>query len=338
MDIGLAFFSGDGDQADPLSLYVQASIWADQHGLTSVWTPERHFHPFGGAFPDPAVASAAIATRTTRIALRSGSVVSPLHDVVEIVERWAMVDQLSEGRVGLTFASGWRALDFALRPEMFVDRQAIMLGQIAEARRLWRGETVLRRDGEGRDQALTIFPRPLRRDLPIWIACGSAASMRKAGQVSSGIFTHLVGQSVEQLAEGVRDYRASLPSGVAGHVALMVHTFVAATDEDAREVAREPLRHYLEQWTELSGQLAATASLDSRRMMLNVATERYLRGKAMIGSARTCADFLDALATAGVDEVACLIDFGIDRGAVLDGLPRIARLADAPPKKLFLGG
>jgi alkanesulfonate monooxygenase SsuD/methylene tetrahydromethanopterin reductase-like flavin-dependent oxidoreductase (luciferase family) len=43
---------------------------------------------------------------TSRIRLRAGSVVLPLHDPVRVAEEWAVVDQLSNGRVDLAFAQG----------------------------------------------------------------------------------------------------------------------------------------------------------------------------------------------------------------------------------------
>ena len=40
-----------------------------------MWTPERHFHAFGGLYPNPAVTTAALATITSNVQLRAGSVV-----------------------------------------------------------------------------------------------------------------------------------------------------------------------------------------------------------------------------------------------------------------------
>ena len=80
-----------------------------------MWVPERHFHPLGGLFPNPAVVAAAVAARTTRIAVRAGSVVLPLHHVARVAEEWAAVDALSNGRVGISLASGWNRADFVLR-------------------------------------------------------------------------------------------------------------------------------------------------------------------------------------------------------------------------------
>jgi alkanesulfonate monooxygenase SsuD/methylene tetrahydromethanopterin reductase-like flavin-dependent oxidoreductase (luciferase family) len=40
-----------------------------------------------------------------QIELRSGSVVSPLHSAIRIAEEWSVVDNLSNGRVSISFAS-----------------------------------------------------------------------------------------------------------------------------------------------------------------------------------------------------------------------------------------
>src|SRR5947207_2107346 len=86
---------------------VRTARFADEHGFAAVWTPERHFHPFGGVYPSPAVTGAAVAAVTSRVGVRAGSVVGPLHSPVQIAEEWAVVDNLSGGRAGVSFASGW---------------------------------------------------------------------------------------------------------------------------------------------------------------------------------------------------------------------------------------
>ncbi|MEZ5296781.1 MAG: LLM class flavin-dependent oxidoreductase [Ilumatobacteraceae bacterium] len=91
---------------------LESARWADQQGFEAVWTPERHFHEFGGAYPNPSVIGAALAASTERIAIRAGSVVAPLHQPPRIAEEWAVVDNLSGGRVGISFAPGWQPDDF----------------------------------------------------------------------------------------------------------------------------------------------------------------------------------------------------------------------------------
>src|SRR6185295_17743730 len=102
---------------------MEGAKFADRNGFAAVWTPERHFHAFGGLYPNPSVTSAAIAAITQRVKIRAGSVVLPLHHPLRVAEEWAVVDNLSNGRVGLAFASGWHSIDFVLAPQNYADRK-----------------------------------------------------------------------------------------------------------------------------------------------------------------------------------------------------------------------
>ena len=71
----------------------------------------------------------------------AGSVVLPLHNPIRVAEEWSVVDNLSNGRVGLSFASGWHARDFVLQPENFKNRRELMANGIETVKALWRGES-----------------------------------------------------------------------------------------------------------------------------------------------------------------------------------------------------
>jgi natural product biosynthesis luciferase-like monooxygenase protein len=128
IDFSLFYFSAD-EGADPgqkYQLLLDGARFADRNGFTAIWTPERHFHAFGGLYPNPAVTGAAVAAITERVEIRSGSVVLPLHHPARVAEEWAVVDNISGGRVGVSFASGWQSDDFCLRPDNFEDRKAYL--------------------------------------------------------------------------------------------------------------------------------------------------------------------------------------------------------------------
>src|SRR5207248_8926905 len=121
MDLSLFYFADDSAaDGDRYRLLLEGARFADANNFTAVWTPERHFHPFGGLYPNPSVTSAAIAAVTERVKIRAGSVVAPLHHPLRIAEEWSVVDNLSHGRAGVSFASGWHASDFALKPDSYV--------------------------------------------------------------------------------------------------------------------------------------------------------------------------------------------------------------------------
>nr|BBJ48418.1 hypothetical protein SAVMC3_10470 [Streptomyces avermitilis] len=116
--VSLFFFSADTDDHawDKHALVLECAELADSLGLDAIWVPERHFDPFGAPYPSPGLLLAAIAARTSRIALRSGSVVLPLRDPLLVAEEWGVLDSLSRGRMGISLASGWHADDFVLNP------------------------------------------------------------------------------------------------------------------------------------------------------------------------------------------------------------------------------
>jgi len=343
LGFSLFFFAASAGESnrDGYRLVLEAAKYADTHGFEAVWTPERHFHAFGGLYPNPSVMSAALATITSRIGLRSGSVVAPLHETVRIAEEWSLVDNLSNGRVGLAFAPGWNSNDFVIRPENFADRREIMGRQLEEFGRLWRGEPVQRIGGSGETVDVTIFPAPVQPMPQIWLtSVGAVQTFQRAGALGANLLTHLLGQDPAELAEKIKAYRQAREE--AGHpgpgrVTAMVHTYLAEDTEEARRRARAPFANYLRSSTELWRTVFATTNqafpelnveehLDA---VIDLAIDRYFESSGLFGSPETVTAVLDTLVDVGVDEVACLVDFGLPPQDVLDGLHWVDRLRDA---------
>ena len=68
MKFSLFYFSSASapDDPDKYGLLLDSVRFADERGFEAVWVPERHFHAFGGIFPNPAVVGAALAVTTKR--------------------------------------------------------------------------------------------------------------------------------------------------------------------------------------------------------------------------------------------------------------------------------
>jgi natural product biosynthesis luciferase-like monooxygenase protein len=345
VDFGLSFFAADADPAGPpgrapYDLLLTAARFADQHGLSAVWTPERHFHPFGGLYPNPSVTGAAIAAVTDRVGIRAGSVVVPLHHPVRIAEEWSVVDNLSRGRVGVSFASGWNRNDFLLSTRPYAERMDAFTSGMETVQALWRGDAVTLHDTAGEPYTPRIFPPPYQPELPTWVTtAGSRGTAEMAGRIGANLLTHLLGQGVAELAETIRGYRKTRDRAPGtGRVTLMLHTCLDDDHDRAVGLARQPLMGYLRSSFGLSAAAFARMGVDVGEqeltgddwdVLLGVAADRYLSSNSLIGSVGHCGRLVEQLAEIGVDEIACLIDFGCRPDAVLAGLRHIATLQAA---------
>ena len=315
---------------DKYRLIFEATRFADTHGFTAVWLPERHFHEVGGFSPNAAVMAAALARETSQIQLRAGSVVLPLHHPVRVAEEWALVDNLSAGRVGVSIASGWHPNDFVFAPDAYAGRREQCVAALQTIRQLWRGESVRLPGGTGTEIDVQLFPRPVQPELPVWLTCAQADSFVKAGEQGLNVLAQLQNQTFEEVATRVRLYReARVRAGHdRGHVTILLHTFVAETQLQAQALTRAPLKNYLRAHVEISQRKLGSAEVNAADLdfLLERAVDDYASGKAFIGTPEACAEVAEKLRAIGVDEVGCLIDFGVNAEAVLASLPRLDAL------------
>ncbi len=353
MDFSL-YYWGNDDGAGPrkYELLLEGAKFADAHGFCAVWTPERHFHAFGGPYPNPSVTGAAVAAVTKNIGVRAGSCVGPLHHPARIAEEWAVIDNLTNGRAALAIASGWQPDDFVLRPQNTPPHnKKAMFDTIDQLRRLWRGEAVGFPTASGALFDVVTQPRPVSKELPVWVTtAGNPDTWREAGAIGANVLTHLLGQSVQEVGDKIRLYHQALRD--AGHdpaqftVTLMLHTFVAADRETAREIAREPMKAYLRSAAGLIKQYAWAfpafkkpagvsnpfeldlRSLSDEEMegILDFAFQRYFEDSGLFGTVDDCLRRVEELKAIGVGEVACLIDYGIPTETVLEGLKPLAEV------------
>lgn len=349
MEFSLSYFANDhGHEAGPdkYRLLIEGARFADRHGFAAVWTPERHFHSFGGLYPNPSLTAAAIAMVTQHVRIRAGSVVLPLHHPIRVAEEWSVVDNLSNGRVGISFASGWHVNDFVLAPQNYARRKEIMLRDVETVRRLWRGEVVPFKDGLGDDIEVRILPRALQAELPIWItAAASPETFRIAGQIGANVLTHLLGQSLEELADKIRVYREARRQHAhdgPGQVTLMLHAFTGEDRERVFEKVREPFAEYLRSSFDLLSTRESLAHLGistrdlspaEREALLAQGSDRYLRTSGLFGTPGDGVELVRRLQAVGVDEVACLIDFGVDFESVMASLEHLNTVREEVKKQ-----
>ena len=356
MEFGMFMWGNDDAPGrEKYKLMLDGAKYFDENGFDSVWTPERHFSAFGGPYPNPAVTCAALAAITKNVAIRSGSIVSPLHHPVRIAEDWSVIDNLSDGRVGLSFAAGWQPNDFIIKPENHKNNKQVMLDQIETVKKLWRGEGVEFENPMGDMVEVFTLPRPVQKELPVWLTtAGNPESYRQAGAKGVNVLTHLLGQNIEEVTEKIRIYReARKEAGLdpaAGKVTLMLHTFVGECNDEVREIVREPMKEYLRSAMKLvidfawsfpafkrpGGQDAKVEDINIKNLsaeetdtILDFAFERYFENSGLFGTVETCNKMIDRCKGAEIDEIACLLDFGVETDAVMQSLPLLKEVRDS---------
>lgn len=343
MDLGIMFFAStnQASESNKYRLVIEASKFADEHGFACVWTPERHFHKWGGSFPNPAVLSSALAMITKNVQIRAGSVIAPLHDPIRIAEEWSIVDNLSQGRIGISFGSGWNVNDFIFYPDRYAQRHAVMYQQIETVQQLWSGGTITAVNSLGAEIEIGLYPKPIQKTLPIWVSCsGSTETFVSAGTVGANLLTHLLYQNLSDLTEKIRLYRAARERNGfdpdSGTVTLMLHTFIAKDHDTVLAKVREPFLNYLRTYVNLEQDLIkqGDGSNDGRRSkkveaLLELRFQHYLQNASLIGTVDSCTTMLGRVREAGVNEIACLLDFIDDEEAILSNLAFIAELREA---------
>jgi probable F420-dependent oxidoreductase len=154
-------------------------------GIDSIWQSDR----LTGAAPvlESLTALAAIAGRTRRLKFGMNVISLAFREPVLLAKQCATIDVLSNGRMLPAFGIGsplggeWKALQIDPTTRGARADEALQL-----IRRLWTEERV---DFDGRFYRLSgvsMMPKPLQRELPMWIGGSSAAAIRRTANYGTG--------------------------------------------------------------------------------------------------------------------------------------------------------
>jgi natural product biosynthesis luciferase-like monooxygenase protein len=145
-----------------------------------------------------------------RISIRAGSVVLPLQNPLRVAEEWAMIDNISNGRVAIAVASGWHVNNFVLSHNTYKNRRQDMYDKIALIQKLWCGEKVFLPNGAGLRTEVGILPAPIQNELPIWLTGESDETFSNAGRLGFNVLTanFALGHNLSKFVSKARIYRA----------------------------------------------------------------------------------------------------------------------------------
>jgi natural product biosynthesis luciferase-like monooxygenase protein len=339
MRFSVLFFSGDGESAAPdkYRTLVETTKFADECGFDGVWLPERHFQRFGGLYPNPAVLGAALGLVTRHIQIRAGSVVLPLHHPVRVAEEWATVDNITNGRAAISVATGWHPGDYILAPEQYANRRDVAFRHLEVIQALWEGRDVSFPDVNGKPAPVRILPRPVQPKLPLWLTASSNPdTWLRAGKMGANVLCALISHKLSDLKDRIPMYREARRAHghdpEAGIVSLMLHTYVGESVEEVRALVRAPMREYLRSFVDQGSRLAegkkpvVALTPADREALLDFTFKRYFDENSLFGDRQKCRAMLANLEELGVDEAACLVEFGLPLETILQGMRRLNEL------------
>lgn len=344
MKFSTFFFSSEANQSG-YDFIFEVARFADREDFHAIWVPERHFHPFGGLYPNPALLAASLAMITKKIRIRAGSVVLPLHHPIRVAEEWSMVDNLSAGRADIAFTAGWHPDDFVFNPANYADRKSVFNQYIDTFLKLWTGEEVSFDNGANKQIKIRTYPQPVQSKPNIWItSVSNPATWEMAGKMGFNILTGLLELTVENLKDFIQIYRKAYVES--GHdinnsqVTVMLHTYIDHEMNKIHEVVKGPLLNYLESHIALflknmqHGGMKNTLDVShltkkDKDFLLQMAYDRYVNRQSLIGTLTKCQDMVSKLAQNGVDEIACLIDFNVPLAETMKSLEKLAELKNS---------
>nr|BAP05592.1 CalD [uncultured Candidatus Entotheonella sp.] len=332
------FFSDvrkDISDAQKYDFMRDITLFADREGFTSIYLPERHFYEFGSIYANSAVMAAYLIPQTQQIRFRTAGVSLPLHHPAEVVEWWAMNDILSGGRVDLGFGSGWNKADFIYAPDNYDGRREICSERIEMVKQLWRGEEISFPGPDGESYPVKVFPRPIQKELNVWLLVAkNTEAFIHAGRQGYNIFTMLYGNNLEAMKEPIRLYRQAREEvsldPKQGIITLMLHTLVHEDVDLVQREAEAPFKAYIASALDAHVKAAIVpgevVTDDEKQKILAYAYQRYFKTSGIFGSLAHGREIIEEAISVGVDDIACLVDFGVDYQIVQQSLPYLKEL------------
>lgn len=119
--------------------FLEEAVLAEELGFNAVWASEHHFSPDAWS-PSPVPFLAAVAARTQRIRIGTYVLLLPLHNPVRIAEDFAVLDNISGGRIDLPVGVGSATEEFHTFGVPFGERLGRMFEGLTVIERCFTGE------------------------------------------------------------------------------------------------------------------------------------------------------------------------------------------------------
>ena len=311
----------DGDAAALYRSWLAQAIAADNLGYEIFWATEHHFRIFGGMLPNPQLLLSAIAPATTRIRLGTAVSTLPLHNPIRVAEDFAMLDNLSDGRIECGFGRGMLASEYDAFEKDWGAAQEILEEAVEMFERALAGPQLA---WHGRHfniaSPVTVYPPLVHKRPRIWMTANrSVEHFEWIGRHGYNLMTlPWMFPTVDVGRSLIAAYRSALSA--AGHdvadyqVLGMVPAFVASRSDDAHDEAERGWVAWRKLSSDEHGGRADPDFLSYARMVSD--------SRGIFGDPQECRAHVDQLGTElGLTRLALVQHFGgIPHDRVLESM------------------
>lgn len=264
---------------------------AESLGFDEAWITEHHFNEFNLS-SSILVLMAHLAGVTSKIRLGSAAVLLAFHNPIRVAEDIATLDHLCEGRLIFGIAKGgpFPEQNKHFATPMGESRAKTLEAMVLIHKLLYETEVSFSGKYYHCDR-VTIYPKPLQRNIPVYVASGDEQGIDFAARYSFG----LMGGppfSLHRLKNTVARYRSINTSG-SEKLMLARFFFVAKTNEEAVSEALPFIRKFSQKMKANAAAVMQNNGNQPHKPFTrdNICfDEDYLIENSIIGDAATCRD------------------------------------------------
>jgi probable F420-dependent oxidoreductase len=286
---------------------------SEEVGFDSAWFNEHHFHPFGGMIPSPPVALAAVAARTSHIRLGTSIAILPLHNPIHLAEAYAMLDQISEGRLEFGVGRGYLKHDYDVLGVPWDEGHERMFEGLQVILEAWQRQPFTFHGKFFNYDDVSVWPVPVQRPHPpVWgAATRSAESFEWFGRHGFDLLTLMHLKPLDEQATFVRIYRDAAAAVGRDPATVRVSTHFEVYCAENRD---EATREFVTARTLVANEFIAARRLSGATVAASelVPPERMIEeGRVCVGRPDDCAHIIkQARDTIGLTGVDCSFYFG----------------------------
>ena len=230
-------------------------VEADSLGFDAFWIGEHHGYltpHLALACPNPAILLTAAAQRTRRIGLNTAIANLSLRHPLLLAEDYALVDLLSQGRLGLGIGRGSYPHEFTAFGQNRDESRNRFEESWEIIKQAWSGEPVTFQGCYYQVDGVKLNVLPVQKPLPRdWFSAMREESFIALGRAAQPIIAlpHLSAESLRMLEKLARVYQQGYfaAGGDASQyeLPLIFFTCVAPTRSEAQQQGREAMLHYI---------------------------------------------------------------------------------------------